>query len=63
MLNQKQSEFIVRILKKEQANYVALLNHENAKPLKNQDTQLLDQLTDDYHELDTILDEVQRVGV
>ena len=63
MLNPEQRRLVVGAIKDKVDNYAELLRHENAKPLVDQDTQLLDQLTDDYHELDTILDEVQRVGV
>lgn len=63
LLNPEQTRLVIGVIKDKVDNYAELLRHENAKPLVDQDTKLIYQLTKMYHEYDEILSEVQRVGV
>ncbi|ALS03073.1 hypothetical protein ATZ33_17315 [Enterococcus silesiacus] len=63
MLNPEQNKLVVQAIKDKRDNYAALINHENTKPLKDQDFKKTDQLTEMYHKFMLILDKVQRVGM
>lgn len=62
MINPKQTNLVLSLVKKELHNLEQLITRENSKPLKDQNIKQTEELSSVYHEYVDIVEELEKAA-